>query len=186
MKQGQLLATSPSCYRQDEDAHAVQIQRLRAERIELKGTADNLPVTFLLAEEINPPQAVKPVWRLLSNRAAENLEQAVELIDCRSNLSNSPIGGTIPTQGHRTCHKPVATSPPSSNSKSPKIVQQQHSITQLCHELNLGETAVRRWVAQYKAELNGQPGIGLPLTPDQQRIRQLEAELRIAKEDNEI
>lgn len=45
-----------------------------------------------------------------------------------------------------------------------KIVQQQHSITQLCHELNLGETAVRRWVAQYKAELNGQPGIGLPLT----------------------
>ena len=49
-----------------------------------------------------------------------------------------------------------------------------------------GETAVRRWVAQYKAELNGQPGIGLPLTPDQQRIRQLEAELRIAKEDNEI
>ena len=67
-----------------------------------------------------------------------------------------------------------------------KIVQQQHSITQLCHELNLGETAVRRWVAQYKAELNDQPGIGLPLTPDQQRIRQLEAELRIAKEDNEI
>ena len=67
-----------------------------------------------------------------------------------------------------------------------KIVQQQHSITQLCHELNLGETAVRRWVAQYKAELNGQPGIGLTLTPDQQRIRQLEAELRIAKEDNEI
>ena len=67
-----------------------------------------------------------------------------------------------------------------------KIVQQQHSITQHCHELNLGETAVRRWVAQYKAELNGQPGIGLPLTPDQQRIRQLEAELRIAKEDNEI
>ena len=67
-----------------------------------------------------------------------------------------------------------------------KIVQQQCSITQLCHELNLGETAARRWVAQYKAELNGQPGIGLPLTPDQQRIRQLEAELHIAKEDNEI
>ena len=67
-----------------------------------------------------------------------------------------------------------------------KIVQQQCSITQLCHELSLGETAVRRWVTQYKAELNGQPGIGLPLTPDQQRIRQLEAELRIAKEDNEI
>ena len=56
-----------------------------------------------------------------------------------------------------------------------KIVQQQHSIT-----------AVRRWVAQYKAELNGQPSICLPLNPGQQRIRQLEAELRIAKEGNEV
>lgn len=67
-----------------------------------------------------------------------------------------------------------------------KIVQQQHSITQLCHELNLGDPTADGGFAQYKAELNGQPGIGLPLTPDQQRIRQLEAELRIAKEDNEI
>ncbi len=67
-----------------------------------------------------------------------------------------------------------------------KIVQQQHSVAELCRELDVGETAVRRWVAQYTAELNGQRGVGLPLTPDQQRIRQLEAELRIVKEDNEI
>ena len=63
-----------------------------------------------------------------------------------------------------------------------KIVQQQHSVAELCRELDVGETAVRRWVAQYIAESNGQRGIGLPLTPDQQRIRQLEAELRIAKD----
>lgn len=57
-------------------------QRLRAESIELKSPAGNLHVTFLLAEEIDPPAGVKPVvWRLLSNRAVENLEQAVELID---------------------------------------------------------------------------------------------------------
>ena len=67
-----------------------------------------------------------------------------------------------------------------------KIVQQQHSVAELCRELDVGETAVRRWVAQYIAESNGQRGIGLPLTPDQQRVRQLEAELRIVKEDNEI
>ena len=35
-------------------------------------------------------------------------------------------------------------------------------------------------------ELAGRPGKGLPLTPDQQRIRQLEAQLRQFKEDNEI
>jgi transposase len=67
-----------------------------------------------------------------------------------------------------------------------KIVGQQHNIAELCRALELGETAVRRWAAQYRAELSGQPGIGKPLTPDQQRIRQFEAELRIAKEDNEI
>ena len=67
-----------------------------------------------------------------------------------------------------------------------KKPSQQHSVAELCRELDVGETAVRRWVAQYIAESNGQRGIGLPLTPDQQRIRQLEAELRIAKEDNEI
>ena len=109
--------------------------------------------------------------------------------DCCRGLifSNKPIGGTIP---HPKEIEHVTRAPslhPRVQTRSrQKIVQQQCSITQLCHELNLGETAVRRWVAQYKAELNGQPGIGLPLTPDQQRIRQLEAELRIAKEDNEI
>ena len=76
---------------------------------------------------------------------------------------------------------PSPTSPRVQTQKSPK----NRSATApgiTSHELNLGETAVRRWVAhRVQTELNGQPGIGLPLTPDQQRIRQLEAELRIAK-----
>lgn len=54
-----------------------------------------------------------------------------------------------------------------------KIVDPPHSIAKLCDELDLGETAARRWVAQYKAKLNGQP-----LPPGQQHIRQLEAEER--------
>ena len=47
-----------------------------------------------------------------------------------------------------------------------KIVDQQHNISVLCRELELGETAVRCWAAQYRAELSSQPGIGKPLTPD--------------------
>jgi transposase len=45
---------------------------------------------------------------------------------------------------------------------------------------------IRRWVTQYGAEQNGQPGIGKPLTPEQQRIRQLEQENRQLKGDVEI
>ena len=37
--------------------------------------------------------------------------------------------------------------------------------------MKLGETAVRRWLAQVDAEQLGQSGIGKPLTAEQQRIR---------------
>jgi transposase len=66
------------------------------------------------------------------------------------------------------------------------IKEQGLSVTQVCRDLDLGETAVRRWLQQYEAELSGQPGIGKPLTAEQQRIRQLEAELRQLKQDNEL
>ena len=49
-----------------------------------------------------------------------------------------------------------------------------------------GETVVRRWVKQYQAELNGQPGIGKPLTVERQRIRQLETENRQLRMDNDL
>ncbi|MCE3605058.1 IS3 family transposase, partial [Massilia sp. P8910] len=52
--------------------------------------------------------------------------------------------------------------------------------------MDIGVTAIRRWVEQYSAEQNGQPGIGKPLTPEQQRIRQLEQENRQLKGDVEI
>lgn len=60
------------------------------------------------------------------------------------------------------------------------------SIGQVCRDMKLGETAVRRWLAQVDAEQLGQPGIGKPLTAEQQRIRQLEAENRLLRGDVEI
>lgn len=48
------------------------------------------------------------------------------------------------------------------------------------------ETAVRRWVAQYEAEQAGGPGISKPLTAEQQRIRELEAQVRRLQGDNDI
>jgi transposase len=41
-------------------------------------------------------------------------------------------------------------------------------------------------VQQLDDERAGRPGIGKPLTPEQQRIRELEAQVRQLKSDNEL
>ena len=66
------------------------------------------------------------------------------------------------------------------------VREQGLSVPQICRDMDLGETAVRRWIQQYEVELSGQPGIGKPLTSEQQRIRQLEVENRQLKQDNEL
>ncbi len=60
------------------------------------------------------------------------------------------------------------------------------SVGEVCRDMRLGETAVRRWLAQVDAEQIGQPGIGKPLTAEHQRIRQLEAENKQLRGDVEI
>ena len=60
------------------------------------------------------------------------------------------------------------------------------SLGEVCRDMKLGETAVRRWLAQVDAEQIGQPGIGKPLTAEHQRIRQLEAENKQLRGDVEI
>lgn len=66
------------------------------------------------------------------------------------------------------------------------IKEQGVGVAQVCRDMKLGETAVRRWVAQFDAEQLGQAGIGKPLTAEQQRIRQLETELRQLQSDNDL
>jgi len=60
------------------------------------------------------------------------------------------------------------------------------SIGQVCKDMNIGESAVRRWLSQFDAEQQGQSGIGKPLTAEHQRIRQLETENRQLRGDVEI
>ena len=66
------------------------------------------------------------------------------------------------------------------------IRDQSLSVSQVCGDLNLVDSAVRRWLAQYDAEQTGGPGLGKPLTAEQQRIRELEAENRRLREDNTL
>ena len=58
-------------------------QELSAQRVSLSDRRQGqLDVTCLIAREIDAPPGVKPIeWRLLTNRRADTLEAAVELID---------------------------------------------------------------------------------------------------------
>ena len=66
------------------------------------------------------------------------------------------------------------------------IRHQDLSVGEVCRDMKLGESAVRRWLAQFDAEQLGQPGIGKPLTTEQQRIRQLEVENKQLRGDVDI
>ena len=66
------------------------------------------------------------------------------------------------------------------------IREQGLSVGDVCRDMKLSETAVRRWLAQTDEEAAGRPGIGKPLTAEQQRIRQLEAENNQLRGDVDI
>ena len=44
------------------------------------------------------------------------------------------------------------------------IREQGLSVGDVCRDMKLGETAVRRWLTQADQEAAGRPGIGKPLT----------------------
>lgn len=66
------------------------------------------------------------------------------------------------------------------------VKDQGMSVSQICRDLNIGDTAVRRWIQQYESKQLGGTGIGEPLTAEQHRIRELEQEVRDLKMDNDI
>ena len=66
------------------------------------------------------------------------------------------------------------------------IKEQGLSVQNVSESMSIGATAIRRWLTQYGEEQNGQPGIGKPLTTEQQRIRQLELENRQLRQDVDI
>lgn len=66
------------------------------------------------------------------------------------------------------------------------VREQGLSVGQVCQEFRLVDSAVRRWLTQFDEETAGRPGLGKPLSAEQQRIRQLETENRQLKSDNEL
>ncbi len=66
------------------------------------------------------------------------------------------------------------------------IRKQGLTITQVCIDNSLGQSTVHRWLNQYDAELQGKVVTGLPITPDQRRIRELELENKRLRGDVDI
>lgn len=68
-----------------------------------------------------------------------------------------------------------------------KVVDDGMSVMEACHAFGLGPTAMRRWVKQLTDERGGErPQGSPPITPEQRRIRELEAQVRQLQEEKEI
>ena len=58
------------------------------------------------------------------------------------------------------------------------VLQQSYSYPQACEALGVGETALRRWVQQLSSERIGITPKAKAMTPDQQRIQELEKRVK--------
>ena len=67
------------------------------------------------------------------------------------------------------------------------VLDQNYTIGQACQAVGVGPTAMRRWVGQLRAERSGHtPERSVPLTPEHQRIQDLEARLQKGEREKEI
>ncbi len=67
------------------------------------------------------------------------------------------------------------------------VLDQGYSISEACAALGVGDTALRRWVAQLELERQGiTPKGSKALTPDQQKIQELEARITRMTRENDI
>lgn len=63
------------------------------------------------------------------------------------------------------------------------VLKQEYSYIEASRSLGIGESALRRWVGQVQQERNGVTPQSKALTPEQQKIQELEA--RIARLERE-
>ncbi len=66
------------------------------------------------------------------------------------------------------------------------VLDQGYSIPEASHSLNIGETVLRRWVKQLKQERGGCTPASKALTPEQQKIQELEARINRLEREKAI
>ena len=66
------------------------------------------------------------------------------------------------------------------------VVKQGYSVREASHSLGVGETAIRRWVSQLAQERDGITPKSKALTPEQQKIQELEARINRLEREKAI
>ena len=66
------------------------------------------------------------------------------------------------------------------------VVDKGYTIREAASAMNVGHSSMDRWVAQLRKELHGETPNASALTPEHQRIKELEKQLRRIEEHNTI
>ncbi len=67
------------------------------------------------------------------------------------------------------------------------VVDKSYTIKEACEAVGVGESGMRKWVKQLRAERNGNTPIGSKaLTPEHQRIQELEGLVKRLEREKEI
>ena len=67
------------------------------------------------------------------------------------------------------------------------VIDKGYSISDACQAVGVSDSAMRKWVKQLKEERGGKTPLGSKsLTPEHQRIQELEAKIRRIERENEI
>jgi transposase len=66
------------------------------------------------------------------------------------------------------------------------VLNQDYSVTDAARSLGVGETALRRWVQQLTDERGGTTPKSKALTPEQQKIQELEARINRLEREKSI
>lgn len=66
------------------------------------------------------------------------------------------------------------------------VVDQGYSIAEACRAMDVGTTAMSRWVIQLEAEYGGATPRAKALTQEQQRIQELEAQVKRLEREKSI
>lgn len=66
------------------------------------------------------------------------------------------------------------------------VLDQGYSTTAACSALNVGPTAIRRWVRQLRAERGGVTPQSRAMSPEQQQIQELQARISRLEREKSI
>jgi transposase len=66
------------------------------------------------------------------------------------------------------------------------VLNQSYSVAQAAKAMNIGQSSLQRWLSQYRQEVKGITPQARAISPEQQRIQALEAQIKQLKRDNDL